>query len=136
MKQPAFEKRVLEIWMRSRVPLTAANLQHLTGAPRGKMGKWLDAMAAGGVLDVDVDAEGEMTWLGKGAGRAPAGALTVAELERLERLTAEVGGAARALADRPRVAGLAPAAGREEKSVLASGVLSLCFGPVGWLYAA
>jgi hypothetical protein len=135
MKQRAFESRVLEIWMRSRVPLTAAHLQHLTGAPRDKVGRWLDAMAAAGVLDVDVDDEGEMIWKVRGAERPASGAETVAELERMERLSAEVGGATKALAGVSRMAGLARTTG-DQKSVVASGVLSLFLGPLGWLYAA
>ncbi len=55
MKQKDFEARVLAIWLRSRVPLTLAHVQHLTGASRDKSKQWLDAMTVAGVLDVDVD---------------------------------------------------------------------------------
>jgi hypothetical protein len=134
MKQQRFESRVLEIWMRSRVPLTLANVQHLTGAPRDKVGRWLDAMTAGGVLDADVGDDGEMIWRVRGAERAAGGPQTVAELERLERLTTEVAGPTRALAQLAAVTGLARRG--EQKSVVASGALSLIFGPLGWLYAA
>jgi hypothetical protein len=138
MKQPDFEKRVLEIWVRSRVPLTAAHVQHLTGAPRAKVKKWLDAMAIEGALDVDVDDDGEMTWKVRGAERAASGPATVAELERYERLASEVGvrGAERALSRGARETGVARSNGAERKSVVASGVLSLVLGPFGWLYAA
>jgi hypothetical protein len=138
MKQPEFEKRVLEIWVRSRVPLTAAHVQHLTGAPRAKVKKWLDAMAIEGALEVDVDDDGEMTWKVRGAERAASGPATVAELERFERLASEVGvgGAERALSRGSRATGLAPNGGADRKSVVASGVLSLVLGPFGWLYAA
>jgi hypothetical protein len=142
VKQDAFEKRVLEIWVRTRISLTAAHLQHLTGAPRGKVGRWLDAMTAAGVLDVDVDDQGEMTWKVRGAERAPNGPTTIAEMEKLERLSAEVGGSARALAGSARALAAASRGGAlarpgdEHKSIVASGVLSLFFGPLGWLYAA
>src|SRR4051794_28213354 len=116
MNQAGFERRVLEIWMRSRVPLTSAHVQHLTGAPRDKVGRWLDAMTAGGVLELDVDDAGEMTWKVRGAERAPGGPATVAEWERLERLTAEVGGASRALASGSRPVSLARPEG-DHKSV-------------------
>jgi hypothetical protein len=136
MNQAAFEKRVLEIWVRSRVSLTAAHVQHLTGAPREKVRRWLDAMTAAGALDLDVDDEGEMTWKVRGAERPAHGPATLADFEKLERLSAEVGGASRALAGVARAASLTTRAGGEHKSVVASGVLSLFFGPLGWLYAA
>jgi hypothetical protein len=135
MKQREFEARVLEIWLRSRVTLTAAHVQHLTGAPRDKVGRWLDAMTAAGVVDVDVGDDGEMVWRVRGAERPAAGPATVAELERLERLTAEVSGARNSLARISAVAGLARRDG-EQKSIVASGALSLFLGPLGWLYAA
>jgi hypothetical protein len=134
MKQTQFESRVLEIWMRSRVPLTAAHVQHLTGAPRDKVTKWLDAMTVGGVLDADVGEDGALVWLVRGAERPAAGPRTVAEMERLERLTAEVRGAG-ALAQVSAAAGLARR-GSDHKSVIASAAFSLFFGPLGWLYAA
>jgi hypothetical protein len=136
MNQDAFEKRVLEIWVRSRVSLTAAHVQHLTGAPRDKVKRWLDAMTTAGALDVDVDDEGEMTWRVRGAERPAHGPATLADFEKLERLSAEVGGTSRALAGVARAASLAPRAGGDHKSVVASGVLSLFLGPLGWLYAA
>jgi hypothetical protein len=137
MKRRDFEARVLGIWMRSRVPLTLAHVQHLTGASRAECKQWLDAMAVDGLLDVDVTDAGEMLWSVHGADRARDGAATVAELERLERLTAEVRGSAapRALARASREVGLAARTG-DRKSIVASGVLSLVLGPVGWLYAA
>ena len=136
MNQDAFEKRVLEIWVRSRVSLTAAHVQHLTGAPRDKVKRWLDAMTAAGALDLDVDDVGEMTWKVRGAERPAHGPATLADFEKLERLTAEVGGASRALAGVARAASLAPRPGGDQQSVVASGVLSLFLGPLGWLYAA
>jgi hypothetical protein len=136
VNQDSFEKRVLEIWVRSRVSLTAAHVQHLTGAPRAKVKGWLDDMTAVGVLDIDVDDEGEMTWRVRGAERSAHGPATIAELEKLERLSAEVGGVSRALAGVARATSLAARPGSEHKSVVASGVLSLFFGPLGWLYAA
>jgi hypothetical protein len=135
VKQEAFEKRVLEIWVRSRVPLTKAHVQHLTGASRKEVERWLDAMAVAGAADVDVDDSGEMIWTVRGAERPRSGPETIAELERLERLSAEVGRASNSLATVSRMAGLTRRAG-DEKSVIASGALSLFLGPIGWLYAA
>jgi hypothetical protein len=137
MTQQKFESRVLEIWVRSRIPLTTAHVQHLTGAPRDKVVRWLDAMTVGGTLDADVADDGEMVWTVRGADRPPSGAATVAEMERLDRLTAEVGGATSALARISSTVGLSrPTTTGEHKSVVASGALSLFLGPLGWLYAA
>jgi hypothetical protein len=59
----------------------------------------------------------------------------VAEWERLEQLRGEVAAGAGALAQVSRAAGLVRTK-PEEKSVIASGALSLVLGPLGWLYAA
>jgi len=136
MKRKDFEAKVLGIWMRSRVPLTLAHVQHLTSASRPDTKKWLDAMTIDGLLEVTVADDGEMIWTVRGADRPRAGAQTVAELERLDQLTAEVRGAPRALAQLSRATGLTTTRGGDEKSVAASGVLSLFLGPLGWLYAA
>jgi hypothetical protein len=138
MKRTDFEAKVLAIWVRSRVPLTLAHLQHLTGAPRDKAKAWLDAMTVDGLLDLDVADDGEAFWSVRGADRPRGGAETVAELERLDRLTGEVSAARKALAQVARAAPLARAGADagDQKSVIASGALSLFLGPMGWLYAA
>src|SRR5215467_10152481 len=88
MKAKDFEARVLAIWLRSRVPLTLAHVQHLTRESRAKCKQYLDEMTVSGQLDVADD--GEMIWTVRGAERPASGAQTVAELEKLEALTAEV----------------------------------------------
>ena len=135
MKQKDFEAQVLAIWVRSRIPLTLAHVQHLTGASRARSKQWLDAMAVAGGLDVDVADDGEMLWTVRGAARPRSGPETVAEWERLGALTREVARAPGALVARALGGGLTSGSG-EKKSVLASGVLSLVLGPLGWLYAA
>ena len=135
MKRKDFEAKVLGIWMRSRVPLTLAHVQHLTSAARPDAKKWLDAMTVDGLLEANVADDGEMIWTVRGADRPRAGAETVAELERLDHLTAQVRGAPRALARLSRATSLATRGG-DEKSIVASGALSLFLGPLGWLYAA
>lgn len=135
MKQKDFEAKVLGIWVRSRVPLTLAHVQHLTGASRDKAKPWLDAMTVDGVLDFDVSGDGEPVWSVRGADRPRSGAETVAELERFGRLVGEVAPAPNALAHLSRAAGLTRQT-TDQKSVIASGALSLFLGPVGWLYAA
>jgi hypothetical protein len=138
MKQKDFEARVLGIWLRSRVPLTLAHVQHLTQVSREKTKKALDAMTVDGLLDVDVADDGEMVWSVRGAERPRSGPETVAELERLDGLAAEVARAPGALARAAGAAALTRRSGSDsdDKSVVASGVLSLVLGPLGWLYAA
>jgi hypothetical protein len=135
MKQTDFEAQVLAIWMRSRIPLTLAHLQHLTGASRERSKQWLDAMAVAGGLDVDVADDGEMIWTVRGAERPRSGPATVAEWERLGALSREVARAPTALVAQALGGGLARGAG-DQKSVIGSGVLSLFLGPLGWVYAA
>jgi hypothetical protein len=137
MKKKDFEARVLQIWLRSRVPLTLVHVQHLTGAARDRTKEWLDAMTVDGVLDVEVSDPGEMIWTVRGAERPRSGPETIAEFERLGALSREVARAssAGALAKAALGTGLARGGG-DKKSVAASGVLSLVLGPFGWMYAA
>ena len=92
-------------------------------------------MAVAGGLDVDVADDGEMLWTVRGADRPRSAPETVAEWERLGALSREVARAPGALVARALGGGLTGGPG-EKKSVLASGVLSLVLGPLGWLYAA
>jgi hypothetical protein len=133
-----FEHQLLSLWMTTRVPFTRANLQFVTGVPRGKLGAWLDALVADGVLDVDSDDAGEMVWSVRGAVRAASGpdkpedVRKLAELKRQVRSSTalvKVGAASLAL---PSL----PSGGADHKSLIASGVLSFFFGPIGWIYAA
>ena len=125
---------MLSLWMTTRMPLTRANLVYVTGAPRGKVEKWLDELVADGVLDVDADDEGEMVWGVRGAARAQKGPDKPEEVKKLADLKKEVAGSVSLV----KVAGAAQSfiATRDGgKSVVASGVLSFFFGPIGWLYA-
>ena len=94
-------------------------------------------MTVGGQLDADVADDGEMIWSVRGAARPPSGPETVAELEKVERARRRGGDCAEGgRADaRAGATGLATRGG-DEKSVVASGALSLVLGPLGWLYAA
>jgi hypothetical protein len=137
MKQDDFEAAVLELWTKTRVPLTRANILSYTKIPRSKGDRWLDEMVKARVLEVDSDEDGELLWEVRGARRPSGGPETIGEIERKERLSAEVdkltSGASLAL----RAAGLSkPTAGSGQKSMLASGALSFFFGPIGWIYAA
>ncbi len=151
MNQQIFEARLLNLWMTTRVPLTRANLLFYTKAPRKRMGAWLDELVADGVLEVDADAEGEMVWAVRGAVRPPAGAEKIedagqppadaggdlsARLERLKKdALVRVGtGAGLQLAQQAKT--LLKPRKEGDKSLIVSGLLSLFFGPLGWLYAA
>ena len=90
MTRDEFEHRILSLWMTTRMPLTRANLQFVTGVPRAKLGKWLDALVADGVLDVDADDEGEMVWGVRGAVRATSGPDKPEEVKKLGDLKREV----------------------------------------------
>jgi hypothetical protein len=136
-----FEHRILSLWMTTRMPLTRANLQFVTGVPRAKLEKWLDQLVADGVLDVDSDDEGELVWGVRGAVRAGTGPQKPEDVKKLADLKQEVAardGSASALVKFGAGAArsLATSGGEGNKSLIASGVLSFFFGPLGWLYAA
>jgi len=138
-----FEHRLLSLWLTTRMPLTRANLQFVTGVPRVKLEKWLDQLVADGVLDVDADDDGEMVWGVRGAARASTCPQKPEDVKKLADLKHEVAGssaaASSALALMKVGAGAAHslvATGEGKKSLVASGLLSFFFGPLGWLYAA
>jgi hypothetical protein len=155
VNQDEFETRVLELWMKTLIPLTLAHLQYHTGVKRQKLKSLLDDLVLEGVLEMDADDDGEVVWKVPGALRPSDGPTSFAEFERRETIRADarrkvrtrsegksrrddhygLGAAGQALAlageakkalDRPRVEG--------EKSLIASAGLSL-LGPIGWLYA-
>lgn len=138
MRQEEFERAVLRLWTTTRVPLTRANLLAVTEAPRAKLEGWMSSLVQDGIAELDSDDEGEMLWRVRGAERAKTGPRTVGEIHAWDRLNREVGTAPSTpaytrvearLVDRPEAVG-------DEKSLVASGVLSFVFGPFGWLYAA
>jgi hypothetical protein len=145
-----FEARVLEMWMRTRIPMTRANLQFWTGASRRNLNKRLDELGADGVLEADVDDDGEMVWSVPGATRAIDGPTSFAEHDRRQGIKAE---ARRRVASRGddglrtaltlarsagalerKGGGALEATGKPEKSLLAGAGLGL-LGPLGWLYS-
>jgi len=137
-----FEHRILSLWMTTRMPLTRANVQFVTGVPRAKLAKWLDELVADGVLDVDADDEGELIWGVRGAVRAQKGPEKPEDVKKLADLKSEVGGSA-AAANAMALVKVGAGAARSlvsaqegKKSLVASGLLSFFFGPLGWLYAA
>src|ERR1700704_713528 len=126
--------------MTTRMPLTRANVQFVTGVPRAKLEKWLDQLVAESVLDVDADDDGEMVWGVRGAVRAGAGPSKPEEVKKLGDLKREVAGASAAGAATALVKyggnaarSLLTTDGENKKSMVASGLLSFFFGPLGWL---
>ena len=159
MNREQFESRVLDLWMTTRIPLTRAHVQYHTGVARRQLNKWMDEMVSEGVLECDVDDDGEMLWKVPGAARPIDGPKSFAELEKHGRIREEArrklreraGGRGRsrggddavddalglglALARRDSSSLERPRGGDENrKSLLLSAGLSF-FGPLGWLYA-
>jgi hypothetical protein len=132
LNQDGFQKRVLELWARTRVPLTRIAIVTLTGVPVRKVQTWLDAMVQDELLEVDSDDAGELVWRVPGVSRPPVAPRTVDEVLRLESLGREVQRST-ALARRPDHL---PATVDGKKSVVASTALSFFLGPLGLLYAA
>lgn len=155
MKRDAFEKKVLELWIESRVPLTLVNVSYWTGASRRKAEDWLDDLVREDVLDMIVGNDGTVRWKVRGARRPLDGAPTFEELEKrsgrrgkgrkrppadddegllddLDRLRSAANTAMAAKDVRDEIKH-GPKEG--EKSMLVSGGVSLLFGPLGWLYA-
>src|ERR1700744_466590 len=84
---------MLSLWMTTRMPLTRANLQFVTGVPRAKLGKWLGPLVPDRVLDRDSHDEGGMGGGGRGAARATSGPTKPEEVKKLGDLKREVGAA-------------------------------------------
>lgn len=153
MNRDEFESRILELWMRTRIPLTRAHLQYDTGVRRRQLEKWLDEMVVEGTLEVEVGDDGELFWGVPGAARAVDGPETFAALEKKEKMRAGARNKVRQRASGKRdqgedlmlatkalsIAGKAQSSLEEQKkgkkSLLLSAGVSL-LGPLGWLYAA
>lgn len=91
MNSDEFESKVLELWMKSRVPLTQANLQYFAGVPRREMDKWIDKLLASGVLDIDeaADEAGDLEYKVPGAQRSLDGPSTPEKYEAKRKLVEE-----------------------------------------------
>lgn len=153
MKKDEFETTLLDLWITTAIPLTAANIRYHTRLPRRTVSKWLDQMVASGELEMDVDDSGQTLYVVPGAERPADGPRTFAERERLAKLMSQVHGSRGHGKKRTALAGeheltstalsIAQSARRElqsgrgqgDKSLVASAALSLFFGPLGWLYA-
>src|SRR5262245_37500722 len=121
MKQQDFEAKVLELWTKTRVPLTRANLLVYTKASRSELERKLDDMMKANLIELDSDDDGELLWKVRGSSRPTFGAETIAELERKQKLTEDVDRLASGAKLALRAAGLSkPAVAVEKKSLMAS----------------
>lgn len=89
MTRDEFERSVLELWMKSSIPLTRANLQYRTGESARAVKQHLEELMRDGVVEAGSDGT-ELVWSVPGADRAANGARSFEELERFERLSLEV----------------------------------------------
>ena len=92
MNSDEFESKVLELWTKSRIPLTQANLQRFFGVSRRELRKSIDKLLHAGVLDIendDVDDKGEIEYCVPGAQRSLDGPGTCDEYERKRQLIDE-----------------------------------------------
>jgi len=62
VKQAAFDARILELWTKTRLPLTRANVVAVTGVPVKKAEAWLDAMVRDELLEMDSNDDGDLLW--------------------------------------------------------------------------
>jgi hypothetical protein len=85
-----FERRVLDLWVTTAIPLTRANLQYHTGEPAKRVQGLLEQLTAEGTLAVGTGEGGDLVFSVPGAARAEHGPRTFAEKEKFERLRADV----------------------------------------------
>ncbi|HTM20509.1 MAG TPA: hypothetical protein VL172_08380 [Kofleriaceae bacterium] len=90
MDKEEFERRVLDLWVTTAIPLTRANLQYHTGEPAKRVQGLLEELTAEGTLSVKAGDGGDLVFAVPGAARADQGPRTFAEKERLDRLRADV----------------------------------------------
>jgi hypothetical protein len=134
VKQAAFDARILELWTKTRLPLTRANVVAITGVPVKKADAWLDVMVRDELLEMDSTDDGDLLWTVRGSARPTRGLQTVAEVLKMQSLTKEMERPAEKRGSSPIV--LASGANANKKSVVLSGALSFFLGPMGLLYAA
>lgn len=146
MEFEEFEKKVMDLWMTTAIPMSRANIAYFTSAPRKSLTRWLDQMVGDGTLELDSDDDGALLWVVPGSPRPP-GPRDFAELQQKRGLGGPLKGTAGEVLENDFVTSSAKslmrrarqevAASSEEgkKSLAWSGGLSLVLGPLGWLYA-
>lgn len=89
MDRDEFETKVLELWAKSRIPLTEENLQYFAGVSRKKLTSWIDALLESGVLDIKIDDADELTYTVPGRPRSADGPRTCEDYEKKRALIEE-----------------------------------------------
>lgn len=89
MDRDEFESKVLELWTKSQVPLTEANLQFFAEVPRRTLSGWLEALLKERVLDIEVDDGGEVEYAVVGAARSATGPSSCEEYQRKREMVDE-----------------------------------------------
>lgn len=89
MDRDEFESKVLELWTKSRIPLTHANLQYFSGVPSKKLTAWIDALLKDGTLDIQIDDSEDVTYVVTSAARSADGPSTSEAYERKRKLVEE-----------------------------------------------
>jgi hypothetical protein len=128
------------LWTRTRIPMTRANAlayaEAIFSIEPSVMRDAIDALVLEGAVLADGDDDGALL-LWPGEDRPALGPKTLEEALTLERLEREASVPAPVKTPAWMLAKRAPdPVTVDKKSVLASGALSLVFGPVGWIYAA
>ena len=89
MNRDEFEAKVLEVWSKSRVPLTEANLQHFAGVSRAELNDWVDELLYSGVLDIDIEGAAELQYCVPGAQRSVDGPTSCEAYDKKRKLVEE-----------------------------------------------
>ena len=127
------------LWTRTRIPMNRANAlaygEAILGLSPAQMRPAIDALVADSTVMAD-GPEDDALLLWPGEQRPSLGPKTVDEARTLDRLEREAAVPVPVKTPQWMLAKREPEPVIDEKSVLASGALSLAFGPIGWLYAA
>ncbi len=89
MDRDEFESKVLELWVKSRIPLTHANLQYFSGVSSKKLTNWIDKLLKAGTLDIEIDDSEDVTYFMPGVTRSADGPSTCEAYERKRELIEE-----------------------------------------------
>ncbi len=126
------------LWTKTRIPFTRANAlaygEALFSLPRSVLGPAIESLIEDGIVLADGSAE-DSVLLWPGEDRPSLGPKTVDEAQTLDRLQREASLPVPVKTPAWMLAKPREEVAIEKKSVLASGALSLVFGPLGWLYA-
>ena len=89
MDRDEFESKVLEVWTKSRIPLTQANLGYFANVPDRTLEGWIDDLLEEGFFDLDVGEDGALAYSLRSAMRSPDGPDTPAAYVRKRQMVEE-----------------------------------------------